>query len=155
MAAPFQDIAESDEIGVHIRGRVLQRVPHTRLRSQMNDQLRLHVREELRDSGAVRQIHRNKLEPLVGRQLIDPCLLQARVVVVVQVIEPDHFVAAFEQQFADEHADESGRAGDEDPAHEAGARSAIPSLYTAPTALRTSPSSGSETGGCARPSPIP
>jgi hypothetical protein len=41
-------------------------------------------------------------------------LFQRRVVVGVQIIEPDHLVAACEECFAQVETDESGGAGDED-----------------------------------------
>ena len=43
-----------------------------------------------------------------------PRLLQRDVVVVVEVVEPDDFVAALQQQLRGVEADEAGRAGDEE-----------------------------------------
>ena len=43
-----------------------------------------------------------------------PRVLQLDVVVVVEVVEADHLVAARQQALRDVHADEAGGAGDED-----------------------------------------
>ena len=47
-------------------------------------------------------------------ELLQPRELQVDVVVVVEVVEPDHGVAAREQALRDVHADETGGAGDQD-----------------------------------------
>jgi hypothetical protein len=43
----------------------------------------------------------------------EPIALELRVVVVVEVVQADHAVAARKQQLRHVHADETGRAGDE------------------------------------------
>ena len=58
-------------------------------------------------------------------ELGEPGRLEGRVVIVVEVVEAGHPVAAGEEAPGDEEADEAGGAGDEDPqaqaAEEAGA----------------------------------
>jgi hypothetical protein len=49
----------------------------------------------------------------MGFRLLQAGQLQARVVVVVEVVDADYLVAAREQNLGDMHADETGRAGDE------------------------------------------
>ena len=48
------------------------------------------------------------------RRLREPRLLQRHVVVVVEIVEADDFVAALEQPLGDVEADEAGGAGDEE-----------------------------------------
>ena len=55
----------------------------------------------------------DELEVLVTLQRREPRVLQRDVVVLVEIVEPDDFVAALEQQLRRMEADESGRARDE------------------------------------------
>ena len=50
----------------------------------------------------------NNIEPLKAR------FLEANVVVVVEVVDADDFIAGGKQPLGDVHADEPGRAGDQD-----------------------------------------
>jgi hypothetical protein len=54
------------------------------------------------------QVFRMRLQPL------QPRVLQRRVVVAVQIVDPDHRLPARQQALRRVEADEAGRAGDED-----------------------------------------
>jgi hypothetical protein len=94
--------------------RVLQRVAHACLRGEVHDAVEFLAGEQRRDAVAVRHVHLREAEVRVRREPREPVGLERRVVVVVQVVQADDLVAAREQDLAHVHADESGRAGDED-----------------------------------------
>jgi hypothetical protein len=128
LPASLQDVAESDEVGIDVGSRVLQRVADARLRTHVDDRLRSLHAEEARHSRAVCQIEAMEAEARVARQLGEPCLLQPGIVVVVEVVETDHLVAARQEELADVESDEPGGAGDEDAAHDGGAPLTMPSV---------------------------
>ncbi len=80
----------------------------------MHHSLELFLREQRVHPGAVREVELDEAEPRVLAQDREPRFLQRRVVVVVEVVETDHLVAAIEEPAGDVKADEAGRAGDED-----------------------------------------
>jgi len=65
-------------------------------------------------AGAVGHVHLHEAEARVRLQPGKARLLEGGVVVVVQVVEADHLVAAREQAQRGVHADKTGSAGDED-----------------------------------------
>ena len=65
-----------------------------------------------------------ELEARPADQARDPRLLQARVVIGVEVVDADHLLAAVEQALGDEPPDESRRSGDDDHARTSLIRSA-------------------------------
>ena len=93
---------------------IRQRVADPRLCGEMNDPCGTMSREELLHPGAIGDIQPHEAETRIGTQQIEPRLLQRRIVVVIEVVEPDHFVAALEELAGYVIADEAGRAGHED-----------------------------------------
>jgi hypothetical protein len=57
---------------------------------------------------------RDSLKARIGRQARQPRLLEGDIVVVVEIVNADDFVAAREQALADMHADKPGGAGEQD-----------------------------------------
>ena len=89
------------------------RVAHTGLRAEVDHALELLLREQLRHAGAVGEIELHEAEPWLPLELREARLLEADVVVVVQVVEADDVVATREQPGRGVKADEAGSAGDE------------------------------------------
>ena len=79
----------------------------------MHDALELLFGEERADGVAVGDVQLDEAKARLRRQPGEPVMLEAWVVVVVQVVEADDAVAAREQDLRDVHADEAGRTGDE------------------------------------------
>ena len=113
MTAAFEDVREADDVAVDVGKRILQRVAHAGLRREVNHALELLAREQLRHPRPVGEIQLDEAEVRPLPQLREPRLLQRDVVVVVEVVEPDDFVAALQQELRGVEADEAGRAGDE------------------------------------------
>ena len=112
--AALEDVGEADDIAVDVGVRVDQRVAHAGLRGQVHDAVELLLREQRRDALAVGHVHLHEAEVRVRRQARQPILLESRVVVVVEVVQAHDLVPARQQELRDVHADEAGRAGDED-----------------------------------------
>jgi len=113
VAAAFQDVAEADQVGVDIGGRVLQRVAHPGLGGQVDHALRLVLAEHPLHRLAVADVHALLGEALVILDPRQPRLLQRHVVVVVQVVDADDLVAAFQQTQGQRIADKAGGSGNE------------------------------------------
>ena len=112
-----QHVHEPHQVAVHVRVRVLQRVAHAGLRGQVHHHLGPLVGEQARHPVAVRQLHPLEAEAVAPLQPRQPRLLEARVVVGVHVVDPQHLVAARQQAFGEVVADEAGGAGDEIAGH--------------------------------------
>src|SRR5277367_430670 len=69
--------------------------------------------EQLLHGLAVRDIEFREAKRRIAQQNLEARPFQLRVVVRVEVVEPDHFVAALEQQPRGMETDETGRAGHE------------------------------------------
>ncbi len=64
--------------------------------------------------GAIRNVQPHEAKARVGADLLQARELEGNVVVVVEVIEADNFVAALEQHACGEVADEAGGAGNQE-----------------------------------------
>ena len=62
----------------------------------------------------LRDVHPRHAEVRIGRQPRRPQVLQRDVVIGVEVINPDHGLAALKQPLGDEEADEARGPGDDD-----------------------------------------
>ena len=99
VATAFENIDEADHVAIDIGMGILQRIAHTGLRREVDHALRAFRREQGGNALAIGDIQ--------------PRQLEARTVIIVEVVHPDHFVAARQQQLADVHADKPGGAGDQ------------------------------------------
>jgi len=111
--AAFQDVDEAGKVAAHVRLGVLQRIAHACLRGEV-DHARTGSRENserMPSSSATFEL----FEPEAGvlAQPFETGLLEADVVVVVQVVDADDFVSGGKQPLRDVHTDESGRAGNQ------------------------------------------
>src|SRR6185295_16290999 len=113
-AAALEDIGEADQVGLHVRARVLERIAHARLRREVQHRVRLLALEYFLQGGGIGDIHARKAKALPALQAREARLLQLDRVVGREVVDADHLVAALEQALRAVHADEAGDAGKQD-----------------------------------------
>ncbi len=123
VAAAFEDVHEADQVAVHVGVRILDRVAHAGLGGKVDDAIEFLVGEQLLDARTVGDVELDEAEVGMRLQLRQTCFLERDFVVVVEVVDADHFVAARQQAQGGAHADKPGGAGDEnfhvqDPARE-------------------------------------
>lgn len=80
----------------------------------MNDPLGLFLGEEFRHARGVAHVQAHKVEIGVGGEAGESGFLQGDVVVVVEVIHPNHLVSPSEEALGHVHADEAGGSGEQD-----------------------------------------
>ena len=122
MSAGLQDVVEPDHVALDVCIRVLDAVPDPRLRRKVHDDVEMVFLEEAVDEGLVGEI---ALDELVGvpfrfcglfLDFAQAVLLERRVIVVVQIVEPDDAerLLAIQEPQHKVGAYEAGRAGDEE-----------------------------------------
>ena len=93
MTATFQDIRERHQIAVNVGVGVRQRIAHTSLGREVDDSLRPDAPEQFGRALPVRQVQLPELESWPTQKLLQPILLQGGIVVVVQVVHAEDFLA--------------------------------------------------------------
>ena len=119
VTAAFQDVAKPHQIALDVGRRVLQRVTHPCLGSQIHHHIRTLLGKQSRQRIAV--LKRDRLEPPGsfrghGLDLTQTRLFEGRVVVAVEVVETDHALAAGQQSLRERCTDEAGGTGDQNRA---------------------------------------
>ena len=109
----LQDVEKARNVGIDVLTWVIDRIPHASLRGQMHDPVDRASGEQGVDADSVAQRHADKLECVVRPEPRKTCLFQRRIVIRIQVVEPDHTIAAGEQSLGDMHPDETGGTSDE------------------------------------------
>jgi hypothetical protein len=114
LACQLEDVEVAEQVGTRIGARIVDRVPHARLCAKVYDPVDLGGREPLVERVGLREVELVEGEGPAGlAQVRQPRLLQGDRVIVVQIVDPDHGVAAGEQCPGDVHPDEPGDTGDE------------------------------------------
>ena len=108
LARPLEHIAEARQIGVDVRGRIDQRVTHPRLRGKMHHRVEAVAGKQLRHGRAIGDIDFQERKIRAGAQACEAGLLEAHVVIVVQVVDTAHHVAARDEAHAKRVADKAG-----------------------------------------------
>ncbi len=99
MPAAFEDVREAHQVAVHVGVGVDQRVAHAGLGGHVGDLVEtLRVKQCLHPV-AVGQIKSHEAEIVTAFQLRQPVALELRVVVVIDVVQPNDLVAARQQVF--------------------------------------------------------
>jgi hypothetical protein len=114
VTTPFEDVAEADQVGVDVGGRVLDRVADAGLGSQIHDGVEAVSGEQLGDGRPIDDVHLDEGEPLMRGQPREPGVLQADLIVVIHVVDAGHGIAALEQTVCERRADEPRDAGHQD-----------------------------------------
>lgn len=117
VAACLEDIEKAHEIALEVGARVLDGVADARLRREVHNDVEAVLREQALDKGGVAQVatHEGEAAVCVGLgQHAQARVLDAGVVVAVEVVEADNNVIGLIKQLLDEErTDEAGCSGDE------------------------------------------
>jgi len=111
--ASFQDIEETHYVGVHVRIRVFERIPHPCLGRQVHDRIEARSGEEILHGRPIDHINVYMGEGGVGGQRVQACLFQVRVVVIVEIVEANNGASLIQEFSGKVETDESGGAGDQ------------------------------------------
>ena len=114
VSAAFEDVQEANDIAVDVRARICKRVSNSCLRREMNHPVELFRREQLLQTSGVCEISADESKPRSIDEKFEPVLFEADVVVGIEVVEPDNFIATSEQSLSGMKANETGSASDED-----------------------------------------
>ena len=96
VAAALDNVQEPGHVALDVDVRILDGIAHSGLRSQVDDPLEALCGEQFLHCRAVGQLHFDEAKILERPQHVQPGLLEARIIVVVQVIETHHLIAAFQ-----------------------------------------------------------
>lgn len=117
VAAGLEHVEEADEVALEVGTRILDGVAHARLGGEVHHDVEAVLGEQALDEGGVAQVAAHEGEAAVGvglGQHAQARVLDAGVIVAVEVVETDdHTVRLLEQLLDEERADEAGRSGDE------------------------------------------
>src|SRR5215468_4301494 len=114
MAAAFEHVYEALNVAVDVGVRIAQRVPYAGLRGEMDYVGEAMLGEKRRHAVAISEIELDEAKCLGRGELRATCVLQLRIVIGVEVVEPDHRMAVGQQPARNMKADETGRARDQD-----------------------------------------
>ena len=117
VAAGLEHVEEADEVALEVGARVLDGVADARLGGEVHHYIEAVLGEQALDEGGVAQVAAHEGESAVCVGLgkhAQAGVLDAGVVVAVEVVETDdHVIGLLEQLLDEERADEAGRSGDE------------------------------------------
>lgn len=117
VAASLEDVEEADEVALEVGARILDGVADARLGGEVHHDIEAVLGEQALDEGGVAQVaaYEGKAAVCVGLgKHAQARVLDAGVVVAVEVVETDdHIVGLLEQLLDEEGTDEAGRSGDE------------------------------------------
>ena len=119
VAAALQHVVKAGQIAVQVGVGVVDGIAHAGLRGEVDYYVGPCIGHGGVEGGAVFQRTSVKAEIRQRLQLGEARFLQRGVVVVIAVVETDHFVTARTERTRRMEADESGRAGEQDASHEA------------------------------------
>ncbi len=111
MAAAFEDVEKSGQVGAEIGLRVGERVADTGLRGEVDDAIEPHLTKERGHGLAIGDIRPDEAEARLPLQARQPRLFQPHVIVVVEIIDAGNLVPPRQQPPRQVEPDEAGRAG--------------------------------------------
>lgn len=121
VAAGLQDVEESDEVALEVGARVLDGVADARLGGEVHHDVEAVLGEQALDERGVAQVATDEGKATIRVELSQHAqarVLDARVVVAVEVVKAnDGVIGLLEQLLDEERADKAGRAGDEHFSH--------------------------------------
>ncbi len=115
-AGAFQHGQEADDVGVDVGLGIFDAVADAGLGPEVDDAAGRVLREQGGHAVAIRQIERVVDIAGPGQQAVEARLFEGGVIVVIEIVDADHRLAARQQTLCGVEADETGRTGDEDGA---------------------------------------
>ena len=115
MAAGLQNVIEADDVGFDICVRIGDGVAHTSLGRQVHNNLGFVGFENLCNDGFVSNAALNKCEGRIGRQLLQPFILQPHIVIIIHIVNADdsHALNIVKQSLYQIAAYKAGSTGDQ------------------------------------------
>src|SRR5688572_27059834 len=110
VTATFQDVRERDEIAVNVSMGICQRVAYACLGRKVDDSLRPDTSEQFCRVLTIREVQLLEMKSWSLKKLRQPILFQGRVVVVVQVVYTEDFVAFVQKALRYVETDETSGA---------------------------------------------
>lgn len=111
MTTAFQDVEKADQIRVHVRVGIDQRISHPCLGRQVNHGIELLLGKELFRQLPIRHVEIRMAESLKRKQLCQSGLFQLRIIIIIEIIQANHGATAFKQTLGEIMADKAGSAG--------------------------------------------
>ena len=116
VAAGLEDVEEADEVALEVCAGILDGVADTGLGGEVYHNVEAVLREQALDEGGIAQVATHEGEAAVGvglGQHAQARVLDAGVVVAVEVVEADdHVIGHLKQLLDEERADKAGGSGD-------------------------------------------
>ena len=111
VAAALEHVERAGHVAAHVGVRFLQRVAHARLCREVNDARKFLARKERTHRIVVREVQLLEAEVGLCGEPREPCLLQRDVIVLVEIVQTHHLVAAGQQLVRGVRPNESRRTG--------------------------------------------
>ncbi|MEY9918779.1 hypothetical protein ABIF99_005094 [Bradyrhizobium japonicum] len=113
VAAALQHVEKALEVGIGVSVRMVDRAAHAGLGREMHDFVKSMSRKQRRDGVAVGKIGLDEGEAGIVPKQRQARLFQRRVVIAVEIVEPDHGPALGQEFPGDVKADEPGGSRDQ------------------------------------------
>jgi len=114
VAATFEHIQKTDYIGFNIGMGILQRVTHTGLGGEIDHAIEFFCGKQGFHGRPVGHVHANEAKAGLTGQLRQTRFLEFDIVVVVEIVDADHFIPPCKQTLRGMHTNKPGAAGDQD-----------------------------------------
>src|SRR5680860_470016 len=115
--APLQHVEETHQVAVYVGVGVLQRIAHTGLSRHVGHPVEALSLKETFHPLPVRQVQPDKAEIFPLLQQVPACLLEAHVVVGVEIVQTYDLISALQQPPRQMETDEARRPGYKYPCH--------------------------------------
>src|SRR3954447_9186529 len=108
VAATLEHVEKALEIGIGVSLRLLDRVAHAGLRGEMHDVVKSMPRKQCRNRLSIGKIGLHEGEAAIGLQELQAYPFQRRIVIAIEIVEPDDGPALGQELPDDVKADEAG-----------------------------------------------
>ena len=104
-----QERSQTLKVRIDISVGILDRIPDARLRGEMNHHRKAMRPEQIRDAAALDKIELHETESGIVFQNVETRFLQRRIVIAVEIVQPDDAMAGLQQFLRDVKPDEACR----------------------------------------------
>lgn len=112
VTAAVENVLEADDVRLHVRVRILDRISNASLSGEMNDAAESMRRKQRLHGAAIGDIEFLKAKAASRFKARQSCKFEVWVVVVVEVVDANDFITAVEQRRCDVRTDEACAASD-------------------------------------------